>query len=269
VTEARVGHPIHHLEVVVASARAEVRLNGIPLGGLAARDAAPVSMAPPVNPFLAGKRNVVEVVLDVSTGFDRKPMSFLDARLELEVRRFEKGGIVEHGGGDLVTRYVLPPEVLRDVAEGRRAPPITVAHPFANEVVDFSAELLDAAPFTDEEALRDYAMKLRSLAAHRDVGGLVAEHAPKIRAWSVAYAEPEAAFTASLQQVVGDFIAAGVDLAFTRDDVVPRPCAGGRAWELRRTRDLPLLRTLPGPEGGRTQLSGIVAPRGGKLAIVR
>ena len=48
------------------------------------------------------------------------------------------------------------------------APPIAISHPFANDVVDFSAELLDAQPFADEEALRDYAMKLRALAARYD-----------------------------------------------------------------------------------------------------
>lgn len=262
-------HPIHHLEIVVASARADVRLNGIPLGALAARDPAPVSFAPPVNPFLAGARNVVEVTLDVSTGFDRNPMSFLDVRLELAVRRFPKGGIVEPGGGDLVTRYALPAELLRDLAEGRRAPPITVSHPFASEGPDFSPELLDAPPFDDEEALRDYAMRLRSLAARRDVGGLLAEHEPKIGAWTAAYDEPRADLQASLADVLARFVALGPDVAFVREDVEPRPCAGGRVWELRRRRGLPLLRTLPGAEGERLQLSSFVAPRGGKLRIVR
>lgn len=260
---------IHHLEIVVASARADLRLNGMPLGDVAARDAAPASFAPPVNPYLAGKRNLVEVVLDVAQGFDRKPRPFLEARLELSVRRFPKGGIVEPGGGELVTRYVLPPELLRDVAEGKRSPPITLTHPFANEGPDFSAELLDAAPFDDAEALRDYAMKLRSLAARRDVGGLAAEYEPKVGAWTAAYGEPRATFEASLRDVLSTFAEMGPDVAFTRDDVEPRSCCGGRVWELRRRRELPLLRTLPGPEGQRLQLTAFVAPRGGKLRVVR
>ena len=264
------GHPIHHLMVSVVSARAEVRLNGLPVGEVAARDKGiPVSFAPPVNPFLADRRNEVEVVLDLSKGFDRKLLPFTAVRLEVELRRFEKGGIVEPGGGDLVTRYVLPPEVLRELAEGERTPPLTVSHRFANGGPDFSAELLDAAPFDDEEALRDYAMKLRGLAARRDVAGLAAEYAPKVRVWSVAYAEPEAAFAASLAEGVAEFVAAGPDLAFTRDDVVPVPRCGGRIWELRRRRDLPLLRTLPGEDDERTELTAFVASRGGALKIVR
>lgn len=263
-------HPIHHLEVSVVSARAEFRLNGVPLGRVAAREKGiPVSFAPAVNPFLAGGRNEVELVLDVATGFDRKPLPFLELQLELTVRRFERGGIVEPGGGELVTRYVPEPELLREIAEGKRAPPLTLTHRFANDGPDFSAELLDAAPFTDEDALRDYGMKLRGLAARRDAAGLLAEYGPKVRAWSAAYGEPEAAFSASLAEGIADFVAAGPDVAFTRDDVVPVACCGGRVWQLRRTRDLPLLRTLPGPEGQRTALSAFVAPRGGALKIVR
>jgi len=265
-----VAHPIHHLEVVVEAVRADVRLNGMPLGTVAARQKrTPASFAPPVNPFLAGKRNLVEVVLDVSTDFDRKPLSFLELGFELTVRRFEQGDIVEPGGGDLVTRYVLPPELLTEIAKGERTPPITLTHPFANDGPDFSAELLDAEPFADEDALEEYAMKLRGLAARRDVGGLLAEYGPKVRAWSAAYAKPEAVYSASLGEVLAKFVAAGPDLAFTRDDVEPTPCSGGRVWDLRRRRDLPLLRTLPGPEGQRTALSAFVAPRGGALRIVR
>lgn len=261
--------PIHHLEVVVEFARAIVRLNGLPLAVVAARDETRASFAPPVNPYLAGARNVVEIVLDASVGFDKKPLPFQRAGLELTVRRYEKGGIVEPGGGDLVTRYVPPPTLLADVAQGKRKPPITLTHPFANQAVDFSPELLDAKPFADEEALRDYAMKLRSLAVKRDVSGLLAEYEPKLRVWSTAYAEPYAMFADSMRDQLTEFIAVGADVAFTRDDVEPQSFCGGRIWELRRKRGVPLLRSLPGSEGERTELSAFVAPREGALRIVR
>ncbi len=263
------GDPIHHLEIAVRSARADVRLNAFPLDGIAARDEAAASFAPPVNPYLAGPRNVVEVVLDVATGFDGQPRPFTAASFELTVRRFETGGIVEPGGGDLVTRFVPPPELLAEIADGRRRPPITLVHAFASEGPDFSAELYDAAPWDDEAASRDYAMKLRALLVNRDVGGLLAEHEPKIQAWSKAYAEPEAAFADSLREELAQFVAAGPDVAFTRDDVELRRWCGGRIWELRRWGDLPLLRTLLGPEGERTELTAFVAPRRGGLRIVR
>lgn len=263
------GHPIHHLEVVVQFARAELRLNGLPLGEVEARDETASSFAPPVNPYLAGPRNVVEVVLDVSKDFDGKPLPFEKVQVELSVRRFEKGGIVEPGGGDLVTRFVPPPELLKEIADGKRKPPVTLTHRFATEGPDFSDELYGAEPFGDEKALRDYGMKLRALAVRRDVAGLLAEYEPKIEVWAKAYAEPAAAFSASLREELTQFIAAGADVAFTPDDVEPRSCCGGRIWELRRKRDLPLLRTLPGPEGERTEMTAFVAARGGALRIVR
>lgn len=263
------GHPIHHLEIVVGFARAEVRLNGLPVDEAVARNNVPVSVAPPVNPYLAGARNVIEVVLDTSTGFDGKPLPFTRATFEVTVRRFVKGEVVEPGAGELVTRFVPPPELLAEIAEGKRPPPVTLTHRFASPSVDFSAELLDAPPFTDEAALRDYAMRLRSLAVKRDVAGLLAEYEPKIHAWSVAYEEPVETLAASMQGVLADFIGAGADVAFTPDDIVLKSWCGGRVWELRRTRGLPLLRTLPGPDGERTELTAFVAPRSGKLRIVR
>lgn len=261
--------PIHHLEIAVQSARAEVRLNGFPVERVAARDETGASSAPPVNPYLAGARNLVEVVLDVSTSFDGQPLPFTAARFDLTVFRLEKGGIVEPGAGELVTRFVPPPELLAEIADGKRTPPVTLTHAFASEGPDFSAELLDAKPWADEAALLDYAMKLRGLAVKRDVAGLLAEYEPKTQAWSKAYAEPAPRFAESLREVLTDFFAAGADVAFTRDDVEPHSWCGGRIWELRRKRDLPLLRTLPGPEGERTELSAFVAPRDGVLRVVR
>jgi hypothetical protein len=264
-----VSHPIHHLEGIVQFARADLRLNGFPLGDVEARDETAWSFAPPVNPVLAGPRNVVEVILDVSMDFDGKPLPFEKVQIELTVRRFEKGGIVEPGAGELVTRLVPPPEVMKDIAEGKLKPPVTLTHRFASQGPDFSDELYDAKPFTDEKALRDYGVKLRGLVVKRDVAGLLAEHEPKVQAWAKAYAEPIDRFRASLKEELAKFIAAGADVAFTPDDIEARSCCGGRIWELRRKRNLPLLRTLPGEEGERSELSAFVALRGGALRIVR
>lgn len=262
-------HPIHHLEAIVQFARADLRLNGFPLEEVEARDETAWSFAPPVNPVLAGPRNVVEVILDVSKDFGGKPLPFEKVQLELTVRRFEKRDIVEPGAGELVTRLVPPPELLEEIAEGKRKPPVILTHRFASEGPDFSDELYDAEPFTDEKALRDYGVKLRRLAVMRDAAGLLAEHEPKVQVWAKAYDEPVDRFRASLQEELGKFIAAGADVAFTPDDIEPRACCGGRIWELRRKRDLPLLRTLPGAEGERSELSTFVALRGGALRIVR
>lgn len=260
---------IHHLEVTVRSCRAEVRLNGFPLGNVEARSDAPASFEPPVNPYLAGARNVVEVVLDASTGFDGKVLPLARATLELTVRRFGVGEVVEPGAGELVTRFVLAPGQLAELPAGKRKPPITLTHRFANSAPDFSAELLDEKPFTDEKALREYAMKLRALVVNRDVAGLLAEFEPKLRVWGTAYAAPHADMEESLRGALVELVGEGVDVAFGREDVEPRAWCGGRIWELARRGGVPLLRRVGGPDGALTELPVYVALRGGVLRVVR
>jgi hypothetical protein len=256
---------IHQLQLDVKAARAEVRLNGFPLG-----EATPDSFfSAAVNPYLAGKRNVLEIVLDAPTGEDGKPLPMTGAALEVTVRRFAQGEVAEPGAGEVVTRYVAPAPVLGELASGQRKAPVTLTHPFASEGADFSAELLDAPPLADDAALRDYAMRLRALAEKKDVDALLAEFGPKLRAWAAAYGKPEAVYSASLRGVLARLVEGTPDLAFGRGDLEPRACAGGRVWELRRKGGLPLFRTVPVGDGPVLRLPVFVAPREGKLRVVR
>lgn len=264
------GPQIHQLELAVKAARAEVRLNGFPIGDSAAVEGRPAPLfSAPLNPYLAGKRNVLEVVVDAATGPDGKPLPMTGAAVEVTVRRFPKGAMVEPGAGELVTRYAAPKALLAELASGKRKPPVTLTHPFASEGPDFAAELYDAEPFADEAALRDYAMKLRALAEKGDVEALLAEFGPKVGAYAAAYAEAEATLSESLKGGIAGIVQGRPDLAFGRDDVEPRACAGGRIWELRRKGGVPLLRTARDADGFGAELPVFVAPRDGALRIVR
>jgi len=259
------GPYVHQLQLAVAGARAEVRLNGFPLGEASSGS----SFSAPVNPYLAGKRNALEIVVDAAPGPDGKPLPLRDVRVEATVRRFVQGAIVEPGAGEVVTQYVAPATAVAELASGKRKPPLTLTHPFSNQGPDFSAELLDTAPFADEAALRDYAMKLRGLAEKRDVDALLVEFGPKVRAYAAAYAKPEATFWDGLRGAIARIVEQKPDLAYGRDDVEPRACSGGRVWELRRKGGLPLLRTVPDSDGKVAQLRVFVAPRDGALRVVR
>ena len=260
------GNPIFHLELQVQSCEAELRLNGFPvIPQLSSPNALPVSFAPPVNPYLAGERNTVELTLRAAVDPDGSEMPFGGADFEMNVRRFEEGDIVEPGAGEMVTVLALSDEVRARIRKGERKPPVIISHAFANEVVDFSAELLDAPPFEDAEAVTEYALYLRDLMARRDVDALLAEYEPTIRVGAEAYGNPYQEIRDNTRDGLGEFIADGPELDFNRADLDVRPYCGGRIWGLFRRGGLHFARSA----AGRGRISIFVAPRDGFLRVVR
>lgn len=262
------GHPIYHLEVDVERCSVEVRLNDFPVLSLAAPPGVPATFAPPINPWLVGELNIVDVTLHpVDEG--GRATSFFDARFSGNVRRFEKGDVVAPGSGEVVTELAIPDELAEQVRDEGLELPLSFTHVFANDVVDFSDELGEAAPIADDAALTDYAMRLSELAQRGDADALLAEHEPKVRAWVRAYDEPYEAFAASLRDELAAFLAAGPKEPLERADVERVACCGGRLWALRRRSGAPLLRTEPDAEGARMQLPIYVALRDGRLRVAR
>jgi hypothetical protein len=264
------GHPIYHLELEARGCRAELRLNDLPLISLAPRDEMPVTFAPPCNPYLVGELNIVDVDILPLLGDDLAPVStFADAAIAGNVRRFEKGDIFAPGAGDVVAEFSIPEELRERVRDEGLELPQRFTHVFSNEVVDFTPELADAPAFDDREALIDYALHLRDLAAARDVPGLLAEMDAKIHAWVAAYDEPYDAFADSLRQELAELVARPLVVELDRADVELRPCCAGRLWELCRAPGLPLLRSEPDALGAIMQFPVVVAPRDGRLRVVR
>lgn len=262
------GHPIYHLEADIQLCRVEIRLNDFPVYSLAALTDTPATFAPPINPWLVGELNILDVTIfpvERAAG----PSKLDDASLTGNVRRFEKGDIVYPGAGQVVTEFSIPDELREQAREEELELPLSFTHVFANEAIDFSAELSDAPPFDDRAALVDYAIHLRDLARAGNVGALLEEHDPKVRAWVAAYDEPYEAFAESLRAELAGFLAAGELTPFERGDVELASCCGGRIWELRQRGGAPLLRTAPDAEGGRAQLPIFAAPRDGRLRVVR
>lgn len=261
-------HPIFHMELQCTKCTVDVLLNGFPVASLTPPDDQPAWFAPPINPYLSGELNIVDVTIRpvVRGGV---VSTFSDAEVAGWVRQYEKGGIVAPGEGPAVAEFGIPEELVERVREEELELPQSFSFVFSNDVVDFSDELGEPAPIDDAEALRDYAIRLRDLASAGNVGALVQELGPKLDAWVRAYDEPRPLFEQSLTQELGEMIGEGLELEFGRDEVEVLPWCGGRIWELQRRGGIPLLRTVEQPDESRSQYPIFAALRDGQLRVVR
>lgn len=256
-------HPIFHLELTCRTCGLEVRLNDFPVAELTSSDQ-PSWFAPPVNPWLVGELNILDVTIHSAGG-----SAFDDAAVEGHVRRFEKGDIVAPGEGPEIFAFTIPDELRERVREEELELPQSFSVVFANDEIDFSDELSTPPPFDDREALLDYAIHLRDLLRAQDVDGLVAEFAPKANTWARAFDEPEPGFVDSLREELREFFAEGVETDFERSDLALAPACGGRIWELMRSGDLPLMRSVELEEEGRSFWRVFAGERDGGLKVVR
>jgi hypothetical protein len=269
------GTPIHHLEVICLGCEVRLKLNDLPLMRLVAPGPDAEWYAPPINPYLVGEGNVVELEVRPLLDADGNPIDLGRARIELGVRKFEKGDAVAPGTGTPVLDVNVHEELQQRIAEAKERDeelemPQSFFHVFDNEGPSFSAELMESEPFTDENALRDYAIRLRDLAAARDADALLAEMEPKIQAYMVAYEEPRELFVESLGTGLRtEFLQANVITDFAKGDVELESCCGGRIWHLKRPGGAPLLQTAPDDAGNTMQFEIYAGPRDGAPRVVR
>jgi hypothetical protein len=258
-------HPIYHVHVEVRHARVRISVNGFPLMNLAAEDDRRVS-TPPVNPFLVGSNEVfVEVMPQAEDDLEFE--SFGQVELCGDVRRFGKGSIVAPGAGDVVATIAIPAE-LHGVDP--IVPPVSFSVHFeSGDAPSFAAELLDAEPERDRQAVLDYGMRLVGLVGEGDPARLLREMAPKIEAYAIGYDEPVLAFRNDLGDYLrNELYPAHPEVDLTRSELRAQRCCGGRIWEITREGQ-PLLRTAPDPEGARMEIPIFVARRDGRFRIVR
>jgi len=261
-------HPIYHLDLQVKRSRVEVKLNDFPVAELSGTDTQPVTFAPPINPYLAGDLNIIDVHLHAVAGEGGELSTFFDAEVLGVVRRYEKGDIVAPNEGPEVTTFSIPKELAEQVREEELELPQSFTHVFSNDGVDFSEDLSSAGVIDDQDALRRYALHLRDLTAGADVSGLMQEFEPKLRAWVAAYDEPWEAFEESLQTELSEFLGEGPITDFEADSLELHRHCGGRIWEIRRSGEA-LLSTDVLPDDSRSLFRIFVGVRDGALRIVR
>ncbi|WP_437313283.1 hypothetical protein [Sorangium sp. So ce385] len=267
--------PIYHLETKAERCRVRVRLNDVPVVELSAEGEQPEWFAPPINLVLVAGANRLDVEVSPLPRDDGSPGDLRGVELEGAVRVYGKGDAVAPGEGPVVLELAVMRELARrmQVADERGEElPIPQAFRFAFDAAgpDFTAELAGGEPLPGEEALRDYAIRLRDLARAADVEGLVAEMEPKVQAYAAAYDDDAGAIRASLRGVLqAEYAPRGFVTDFEREDVELAPCAGGRLCELRRPGGEPLLETPPDADESTMQIPIVVGSRGGALRVVR
>ncbi len=276
---------IHHIEFFTKRCDMRASLNGVPIAEVHATDQHVDHFAPPINPYLIGEGNVLEVSIapavvdgedDDEGDSEEETTEWSEAKVDVAVRTFDKGGIVvPGGGGPAITEHDFAPELAERIETAREddvelEAPQSFLHIFDNQQMSFASEILDVDPYDDEGALLDYAEHIRDLFANGDVDGFMAEVEPKCEVWSIAYEEPVPFFRDEIRSgLESEFIPAGPVTDFERGDILLRPIAGGRMWSLERNPGLPLIQTTPDDEGGIMQFRIIAAVRDGQLRIVR
>jgi hypothetical protein len=257
--------PIYHLSLQVRHGRARVGLNGFPLMNLWAGDD-PLSFAPPINPLLVGKNEVL-VEITPESDDDLEFETFDRVEIHGDVRRYDKGDIVGPGAGTLVATLEIPEEL-------REAEPVVspVAFSVLFDSLDapsFAAEIIDAEPERDRQAVLDYGMRLLGIVGEGDPDRLLREMEPKIDAYAIAFDEPRLAFRNDLEDYLrGEFYPAGPITDVPRGELRAQRCCGGRMWSITRGSE-PLLVTAPDAEGARLEIPAFVARRDGRFRVVR
>ena len=262
---------IYHLDLRVERARAVFSINDIPLGELVETEGQPETFAPPLNPYLIGRDNMVEVA--VYPASDEAELG--DAVVSLAVVSLPKGDPMVHGGGTRVASFEIADELRARIEDARREEveleiPQRFFHLFDNGGAEFGELLRDRPPIGDESALRDYAIVLRDLVRAGNVDALVAEMEPKVQGYARAFDDDADRVRESLRTVLRqDILAASPTTEFDRDDVLVQPVAGGRLSALERPDGRPLISTEPDADGTSFQLPVIAGMHEGALKIHR
>ena len=272
---------IHHIEFFTKRCEMRATLNGVPIAHVVAADAKTADhFAPPINPYLIGEGNVLEVSISTIQIGPEEFTEWEEAKVDTAVRTFEKGGIiVAGGGGPAITEADFAPELAERIEAAKEEEeeedqvleaPQSFLHIFDNQEMSFADELLDTDPYEDEDSLLDYAEQIRDIFAARNVDAFMDEVRPKCEVWSVAYEESVDFFMDEIRNgLSSEFMGAEPMTDFVRDDIFLRPVAGGRMWSLERKPGLPLIQTTPDELEQFMQFRIIVALRDGALRIVR
>ena len=263
--------PIYHLDFSLAKGHVRVRLNGVPVLELRNQQADPmVNFAPPLNLALVGEANRLSVEMLPLECDDGTLTGFGDIKIEADLMKFEKGDIVAPGEGDSILSIEIPDELRERVREEELELPLSFDLVFDNEGVSFHDEIREAAPYTNESALLDYAERLRDHLAGGEVAALMHEFAPKAAAYAKAYDYDVDEIATSIEDYLGgDFAQASPKTDFARDEIEAVPLSEGRMWELRLLSGAPLFQSEEDDEGGTLQIPIIVGEREGSLKIVR
>ncbi len=263
---------IYHLEVTVGGCCSCITLNGFPLlpmENLVRPD--PQRFAPPINELLAGDDNILEVRAEATRLGSGLMSRFDDLIFKAQLRCFRKdaSGNIPPDSDEVVASFSIPEEMLEMHRDEEILLPATITHHFASEGASFRDLFFDAAPLTDTEALRDYAMVLRDLLLDGNAAGFASHFEAKLEAYRDGYTQDEDRPLPGFAKFLAEDLMPAEPKDFTREDIEPVSWCGGRVWELRRSDGAPLVVTGQDDEGASYALPVFVASVQDRLQVVR
>ncbi len=256
--------PIHHLHLAGRCCVLEAKLNGFPVAMVQAGN----EFAPPINSHLIGSANLLELTLhDPSGKATRSDLATME--VDVSVRRYENGGIVEPGGGEEVVRLPLDAALREQARDEPVQLPLTISVRFDNDGPSFRKRIVNAPPLSNREALLDYAMKLRDIFAQQNMAAFIEEMAPKRQDYAAAAYISDDQLLAQMKRELPEAFAPGFKLDFDRHDIEVLSWCEGRVWELCRKPRQPLIESQSANDGEVYCFPIFVGETNAQLRVVR
>ncbi|MEP2772480.1 MAG: hypothetical protein ABJH05_10040 [Fulvivirga sp.] len=237
----------HYLKVSSANAEVSCYLNGFPVYDIDSEGM--ISNQTPVNLALVGENNVLKIVA--------KPLGD---------NAFVSGGISTYGGGEMVSTDDNREGQLQ--FEFKMEEPTIKTYEFDNERFDYSASIQSVPVLNDEEALKDYALKIHSLIKLKKSKRLIEEMTPKLEDTAKAFSVDANIMYENMKQVLQSNIFATPWQGVSREEIVPVSYCDGKVWELTQKDGKPLI-YYQESEDSYSSMKIFVAKVDGKLRVVR
>lgn len=242
------GPQFFYLQVTAVDCEVKCLLNGFPVYEINAEGE--LTNQIPVNLYLIGKNNELEVTVKPHTG----KQSRVDASAYL------------YGASDVVSTDDAQADrkVFTVEASGEEKQGVFV---FDNEKFNFANVLAGAPVIGDEKVLRAYAAELIESIRKKDVGKLLTEMQPKIRDYAASFSAPEEALKESLKGQLTEMLGNASLKKASAEDITFTPYCDGRIWALRIKPNIPFLYIKE--DDSEMTLEIFVGMDGDRLKIVR
>ncbi|MFO0761388.1 MAG: hypothetical protein U0359_33225 [Byssovorax sp.] len=259
--------PIYHLRLWVRDCAVRIVVNDVEIESIAGR--VPTYIAPPLNPWLAGRANILTLHLSPPRRPPYPDRLGYGANVIGDVAIFGHGDQVGPTGAAEVVAVIDCRDVLLEHALEPSAKIDTI---FSSKGTSF-VDLLRASPVLSSKQadVLDYSMRLRDLVAAGRMEALLDEFGPRIVDYARAYARSVDDVMTAFRSQLCELLASKLVLDFERSDVRLVEHCAGRLYRLRRWPDRPLFEGFVGDprEPVALGLEVIVADVGGMMKVVR
>lgn len=253
--------PIYTLDLTLEKCFVRAFVNDFPVTAFNATSKSNISI--PLNAYLAGGKNklsfeILPPILPIGE------MSLVtDLKISGGIKSYENYSLASPDEGDIELEIN---ESNFDLSKF----PITAEMEFENYGPRFRELFYITKPYEDEDALKDYGMKLRALAQKKDLEGLVKEFEPKLSDFARAYYDEPEDYVAEFREYMSSyFFPQKPVIDFIREQLYVKSWCGKRIWEIGVLPDEELLQTEPDKDNKVLAVKIYVANLKNGLKVVR